>query len=193
MATVEEITALLSDLSAPNLEQVKTFVEFLANRQADVSTAAWCFDFVENFRDATLSASRDPAGMEVKVAEAACAGQTQVALWEHPPVIGSASVGYVVPIPPGLSAVKLKFAIGIRDGAELPADRFVAFRVLVNGWKLWSTVKNSHAWEEHAVAMPQLSSDVARVEFVTDGLGQHQWDWAVWGAPRIEGDSSTTS
>ncbi len=193
MATIEEITALLSNLSEPNREQVKTFIEFLASRQADVSTAAWCFDFVENFREATLSASRDPSGMEVKVADATCAGQTQMALWEHPPVVGSASVGYVVPVPPGLRDVKLKFAIGIRDGAELPADRFVAFRVVVNGWKLWSTVKNSHVWEEHAVAMPQLSSDVARVEFVTDGLGQHQWDWAVWGAPRMEGESTATS
>lgn len=65
---------------------------------------------------------------------------------------------------------KLKFSIGIRDGAELPDDRCVAFRVLVNGWKLWSTVKNAHAWEEHEVVMPRLGSDVVRIEFVTDGL-----------------------
>ncbi len=192
MATVEQVARLLSDLSASNLDFVQTFIEFLKTQQAAVSTASWCFDFIENFREAMLSASRDPAGMEVKVADATCGGQTQIALWEHPPVVGSASVGYTVPITPGLRDVKLKFAIGIRDGAELPTDRFVAFRVLINGWKLWSTVKNSHPWEEHAVAMPQLGSDVARVEFVTDGLGQHQWDWAVWGAPRLEGESKPT-
>jgi hypothetical protein len=101
---------------------------------------------------------------------------------------GSAHVGYVVPIPSGLRQVKMKFSIGIRDGSELPADRFVAFRVLVNGWKLWSTVKNSHPWEEHEIKMPQLSSDVARIEFVTDGSGDNRWNWAVWGEPRLEGE-----
>src|SRR5512141_3171057 len=97
-------------------------------------------------------------------------------------------VAFLVPIPPGVQSVKLKFSIGIRDGSELPLDRFVAFRVLVNGWKLWSQVKNQRDWEEHQVAMPQLSSDVVRIEFVTDGLGQHRWDWAVWGAPRLEAE-----
>ena len=104
---------------------------------------------------------------------------------------GAASVGYLVPIPTGLRQIKLRFAIGIRDGAELPADRYVAFRIVVNGWKLWSTVKNSHSWEEHEVKMPQLSSDVARIEFITDGLGDNRWNWAVWGEPRLEGDTST--
>jgi hypothetical protein len=109
-------------------------------------------------------------------------------LWEHPPVSGSASVSYLVPIPNGLRDAQLKFAIGIRDGSELPADRFVAFRVLVNDWKLWSAVKSSRAWQTYAVAMPQLGSDVARIEFVTDGLGDNRWNWAVWGEPRLEGE-----
>ena len=30
--------------------------------------------------------------------------------------------------------------------------------------------------------------DVARIQLVTDGLGNHQWAWAAWGAPRLEGD-----
>ena len=101
---------------------------------------------------------------------------------------GSANVGYLVPIPAGLCQVTLKFAIGIRDGAELPSDRFIAFRVLVNGWKLWSAVKNSRAWEEHEVKMPQLGSDIARIEFITDGLGDNRWNWAVWAEPRLEGE-----
>jgi hypothetical protein len=187
MATIEEITALLSGLSEPNLEEVRTFVEFLKSKQMGPATAAWCFDFLENFKEATVSASRDPSGMEVKIADATCAGVTQPALWQHPPVTGSGLIAYLVPIPTGLRDVKLKFSIGIRDGSELPADRFVAFRVLVNGWKLWSTLKSKGAWEDHQVDMPQLSSDLARVEFVTDGMGQHQWDWAVWGLPRLEG------
>ena len=36
--------------------------------------------------------------------------------------------------------------------------------------------------------MPILPGDVARVQFVTDGLGNHQWAWAVWGDPMLVGE-----
>ncbi len=187
MTTIAEITALLQDLSEASLDEVRALVESLRRREANTRGGEWHFDFIANFRDASVAATRDPAGMEVKVAEATCAGVTRPALWEHPPVSGSVSVSYLVPIPPGLRDVKLTFAVGIRDGAELPRDRLIAFRVIVNGWKLWSTVKNAHTWEEHAVEMPQLESNLARIEFVTDGLGDNRWNWAVWGEPRLEG------
>jgi hypothetical protein len=179
MATIDEITALLRGLSAEHLERVRAFVESL---RRDARAAAWSFDFLQHFSEATHS------GMEIQVADATCASVTRPALWEHPPMSGSANVGYLVPIPAGLCQVTLKFAIGIRDGAELPSDRFIAFRVLVNGWKLWSAVKNSRAWEEHEVKMPQLGSDIARIEFITDGLGDNRWNWAVWAEPRLEGE-----
>ena len=185
MAFLEEITALLQDLSPDDLERVRAFIVALKQHAAH---AGWSFDFLEHFGDASKSSSREPGGMEIKVADAVCENVARPALWEHPPVSGSASVGYLVPIPPGVRGIKLVFAIGIRDGSELPADRFIAFRVLVNGWKLWSTVKNTRAWQEHSVAMPQFGSDVARVEFVTDGLGDNRWNWAVWGEPRLEGE-----
>jgi hypothetical protein len=188
MATIAEITALLEGLSAQHLEQVHTYLESLRREQAQGDHAAWSFDFLEKFGEATHSASRAPAGMEIKVAAATCGGVTRPALWEHPPASGAANVGFLVPVPPGLRNIKLKFAIGIRDGAELPPDRAVAFRILVNGWKLWSTVKNAHAWEEFAIEMLQVSSDVARVEFLTDGMGDNRWNWAVWGEPRLEGE-----
>jgi len=197
MTTIEEIAARLAGLSPRGLEEVRAFVELVHRKEAGVvdpatysgvSSAAWSFDFLENLREATLSASRDPAGMEIRVADATCGGVTRPALWEHPPASGSANVGFLVPVPSGLNPIKLKFATGIRDGAELPTDRGVAFRVLVNGWKLWSTVKNARAWEEHELEMPQIGSDVARIEFVTDGLGDSRWNWAVWGEPRLEGE-----
>ena len=188
MAAIDEIAALLQGLSPQELAQVRAFVESLRREPATAQGAAWSFDFLENFRDATLLASRDPAGMEIKVAEAMCGDVTRRALWEHPPASGSAIIAYLVPVPDGLRNIKLKFAIGIRDGAELPTDRAVAFRVRLNGWKLWSAVKNTHAWEEHALEMPQISSDVARIEFLTDGLGDSRWNWAVWAEPRLEGE-----
>ncbi|MBI5300506.1 MAG: hypothetical protein HY868_00100 [Chloroflexi bacterium] len=185
MASLDDLIAQLRDLNDDELQRVRAFIEMLRGARA---SAAWSFDFLAHFDHAAKSASRNPGGMEIRVADATCASITRLALWEHPPVSGSASVGYLVPIPNGLREMKLKFSVGIRDGSELPPDRFIAFRVLVNGFKFWSTVKNTHAWEEHAVTMPQLGSDVARIEFVTDGLGDNRWNWAVWGEPRLEGE-----
>jgi hypothetical protein len=36
--------------------------------------------------------------------------------------------------------------------------------------------------------MPALAGDVARIEFFTDGLGNHEWAWAVWGEPKLTGE-----
>lgn len=183
----QELDERLARLSAAQLARVSEFVDSLL--QTDEARARqWSFDFVERFVDAKVSAQRERAGMEVCVDDAVCGGALKRALWEHPPVSGAAVVSYVVLIPPNLRALKLKFFTGIRDGSELPGDRYVAFRVLVNGWKLWSAVKNSRAWDEYTVAMPESSSDVLRIEFQTDGLGDHRWNWAVWGEPKLIAD-----
>lgn len=178
MTILQEINEQLQHLSPDDLARVRAFIQAL---QQEKRRASWCFDFLEHFSQATA------LGMEVKVAPATCEGITRAALWEHPPASGSARVAYLVPIAADVRDVTLKFAIGIRDGSELPADRFVAFRVLVNGWKLWSAVKSARAWEEYTVPMPQLSSDLVRIEFITDGLGDNRWNWAVWAEPRLEG------
>lgn len=180
MATLDQVIALLRDLSPANLDRVRAFVESLRNDSARANV--WHFDFIENFHEATHT------GLQVQVESATCDGITRPALWEHPPASGSANISYTLPIPTSITHLKLKFSIGIRDGSELPQDRFIAFRVMVNGWKLWSTLKNSHAWQDHEIAMPHLSSDIARIEFVTDGMGDNRWNWAVWGEPRLEGE-----
>lgn len=189
MTNPNDLTVVLSQLSEESLRQVLDFAQYLSWRESQSQTRVpWSFDFIEHFAGADSRAERDPAGLEVKIADASCGGVTRAALWEHPPLTGAARVNYVVPIPADLGKLKLRFAIGIRDGAELPTDRYVAFRVAVNDWKLWSAVKNSHRWDEYEVEMPEMSSDVLRITFITDGLGDHRWNWAVWGQPRLEGE-----
>ncbi len=187
MSERQELNELVSQLDDAQVSRVRAFAETLlhANRQNDT---VWSYDFAEKFSEAKVSAQRDRAGMEVKVGDATCDGVTKRALWEHPPLAGAAIVSYAVPIPRQLRDLKLYFSAGIRDGAQLPNDRFVAFRVVVNGWKLWSVVKNTRAWDEYIVAMPELGSDIARIEFQTDGLGDHRWNWAVWGEPKLIAD-----
>ncbi len=191
MANIEEIANQLESLGPESLDQLAQFIEYLKWKEGiatgDVSGKPWSFDFVEHFRQAIVSAEFDVAGMEVQVGEASCSGELRMALWEHPPVHGSAIVEYQVPVPADVANLRISFATGIRDGSQLAQGNVVAFRLFVNNWKLWSDTQHVRNWREHKVPMPLLSGDVARIQFVTDGLGNHRWAWSVWAEPRLVG------
>jgi hypothetical protein len=192
MAALEEIVNQLESLTTESLAELGRFVEYLKWKQGPAPIQAtgrpWDFDFVEHFRRATVTADHDPAGMEVRVGEAACDGDSRMALWQHPPVQGSAVVEYQVPVPAGVGNLRLGFATGIRDGSHLAEGNVVAFRLFVNDWKIWSDTQHLKEWKSREITMPSLPGDVARIQFVTDGLGNHQWAWAAWGAPRLLGE-----
>lgn len=192
MVELEQIVSQLESLTPESLAELGRFIEYLKWKQAPSPAAgvgqSWAFDFVEHFRRAVLTADYDPAGMEVQVGEAACAGDSRMALWQHPPVQGSAIVEYQVPVPANVNKLRLRFATGIRDGSQLAEGNLVAFRVFVNDWKIWSGTQRIRDWKEHEIDMPTLPGDVARIQFVTDGLGNHEWAWAVWGEPRLVGE-----
>jgi hypothetical protein len=192
MTTLEEITAELESLTPDSLVELARFVEYLKWKQGSMPTEAtsqaWAFDFVEHFRRAIVTADHDAAGMEVQVGEATCDGDSRMALWQHPPVQGSAIVEYQVPVPADVNRLRLMFSTGIRDGSQLATGNVVAFRIFINDWRMWSDTQHAQRWKEHEVLMPALPGDVARVQFVTDGLGNHQWAWAVWGEPRLVGE-----
>jgi hypothetical protein len=192
MTTLEQVVDGLDSLTPASLDDLARFVEYLKWKQgATAATTAgypWTFDFVEHFRRAIVSADHDPAGMEVQVGEATCNGEQRMALWQHPPVQGSAIVEYQVPVPTDVRNLCLRFATGIRDGSHLAEGNVVAFRLFVNGWKIWSDTQHARTWKQHEITMPSLAGDVARIQFVTDGLGNHQWAWATWGEPRLAGE-----
>lgn len=191
MATLQEIASQLDSLTAENLDELVRYIEYLRWKQSPAisqpSGWPWSFDFVENFRHATVSTDRDPAGMEVRVGEVACDELVRMALWQHPPVQGAAHVEYQVPVPSGARHLRLQFATGIRDGSHLAEGNVVAFRLFVNDWKIWSETQHIQKWRTHEVEMPALRGDIARIQFVTDGLGNHQWAWAAWAEPRLLG------
>lgn len=191
MASIEEIVDQLESLGAESLDELARFVEYLKWKQGPSTGAVagqpWSFDFVEHFRRAIVSADPDPAGMEVQVGEAMCGGDLRMALWQHPPVQGSAIVEYQVPVPTEVSNLHICFATGIRDGSQMAQGHVVAFRLFVNNWKLWSDTQHARQWKEYEIAMPLLPGDVARIQFVTDGLGNHRWAWSAWAEPRLTG------
>jgi hypothetical protein len=192
MTDLTEILDQLETLTPESLDELARFVDYLKWKQrpalAGGTSQPWAFDFVEHFRRAVLTADHDPAGMEVQIGEAACDGDSRMALWQHPPVQGASLVEYQVPVPADVGDLRLRFATGIRDGSQLAGGNVVAFRIFVNDWRIWSDTQHARKWKEHEITMPTLPGDVARIQFVTDGLGNHQWAWAVWGEPRLVGE-----
>jgi hypothetical protein len=184
----DSIAALAPEDQARVAEYV-SYLRWRADQAQAASQAAghpWCYSLLENFASADVRASKSPAGMEVKLAEAVVGGESRPALWQHPPVNGESTVEYHVPIPAGVQALRLRFAIGIRDGGE-GVERLVAFRVRAEGWQVWSRAAYPRVWTPFEVALPFRAGDVLRLTLATDGLGQHPWAWAVWGDPELTG------
>lgn len=192
MHSLDEIANDLESLSPEGLQELARFVEYLkwkeTPRRQKVTGATWGFPFIEEFHRAVVSAERGQAGMDVQVGEAACNGEWRMALWQHPPIQGASMVEYQVPVPANVRNLRLLFATGIRDGSQLASGNIVAFRVFVNDWRIWSHTQHACRWLEHEVEMPSLPGDVIRVQFVTDGLGNHKWAWAAWAEPRLVGE-----
>jgi hypothetical protein len=180
----------IEQLSAESQAKVAEYVAFLQWHEAQQQAAAvegWSFSFIEAFKAAAVSASREAGGMDVKMAPATVGGETQPALWAHPPVVGQAVIEYHVPVPQQVREVRLRLAIGIRDGARIAPDNLVAFSVRVNGLRVWGQQSNAQSWQAVEIPLKLLSGDIARVEFATEALGSHQWTWAVWGNPELVG------
>jgi hypothetical protein len=186
---IERISALSSE-SRTKLAEYVDFLQWQETQNQARSVKGWTFSFIEAFKEATVRASQDAAGMDVKMSPASVGGQTRPALWGHPPVAGQAIIEYHVPIPQQVSNVRLRLAIGIRDGAKIAADNLIAFSVRVNGMRVWGRQSNTLTWQETDFPLDLVVGDIARIEFTTEALNSHQWTWAVWGAPELTGKLS---
>lgn len=196
---IDAIIRRISDLNDQSLNQLSQFISYLKWQEElwnslldDQATSpgqvvVWQYDFLEAFPAARKASTRKPEMMEIKVAPATCGMIQQLALWEHPPVSGAAVCEYTVHIPPGVNAVKMRFAAGIRDGSMMQGDNLCAFRIYVNGVRLWSITKQTSSWERYQIDLPSLSGQDAVIQFMTDALGDNRWNWAAWGEPVLLG------
>lgn len=193
MSSTGNLEAQIAALSTEDQALVRDFVAYLHWRRSNPcdeqrdQERAWRYNFLEYFAEAGVRAARDVKGMEVKAAVATVGGENRPALWLHPPVNGEALVEYHVPVPAGLRDLRLRFAIGIRDGSQ-GVDQLVAFRIRVDGWQIWSRAAWPVKWEETEVELPFQAGNVLRLSFATDGLGSHRWDWAAWAEPQLIGE-----
>ena len=198
--TVDAIGRRIADLSDRSLTQLSQYISYLKwqeelwiglldqeSEPGSQQPLVWEYDFLEAFSTATTVATRSPDMMEVKVATATCGMVQQPALWEHPPVTGSAVCEYQVQIPANVDTLRLRFGIGIRDGALMEGENLCAFRLFVNGARVWSATKQTCDWERFVVDLPSLAGQEIIVQFTTDALGDSRWNWAAWGEPMLLG------
>jgi hypothetical protein len=150
----------------------------------------WVYDLIEQFEQATVTATQSAQGMEVRVAAASCEREQRLSIWQHPPTAGASVVQYQLDVPADVARLRFRAKAGIRNGsliAESP-DNYVAFRLYVNGVRLWSAAKNSTTWDDVSVDLPTLAGQPITLQLVTDGLGDARWNWAVWGTPLLIGE-----
>ena len=198
--TIDALVRRISDLNEQSLTQLSQYISYLKWQEelwnslledetpADPTQALlWQYDFIEAFPAARKVSTRKPDSMEIKVGMASCGMVQQMALWEHPPVAGSAVCEYTLHVPADLNALQLRFAVGIRDGALMEGDNLCAFRIFVNGIRLWSATKQTNPWERYQIDLPSLMGQEMIIQFITDGLGDNRWNWAVWGEPLLLG------
>jgi len=191
MDPLDNLIEKLKTLSPESIGQLNTFVNYLQWQEQYVSGKAkgamWSYDFIEHFAEAEKSPQHDEQGAEIKIGMAVSDGVEKPAVFAHPPVQGRSVVEFYVPIPQDIETLKLKLAIGIRDGAKLAGSNLVAFSVQMNGYRIWGTQTNLRRWQEFELPLTAQVGDINQIAFVTEALGNHQWTWAAWGSPVIEG------
>lgn len=191
MSNLPQFIKQIEQLSPKSQAQLGQYIDFLqwqeSQDKATPAGAGWSFGFIETFKEANIYASEDPAGMDVKLAPATVGGESRPAVWAHPPVAGQAVIEYHVPVPQQVSDVKLRLAIGLRDGAKIAAGNLVAFTIKVNGIRAWGQQSNQLTWQEFEIPVQVITGDMVRFEFSTEALGSHEWTWAVWGDLELVG------
>jgi hypothetical protein len=187
---LSQLIAQIEQLSSENQARLADYVAFLnwQEDQGQVTEAkGWSFSFIEGFKDASVYATEEPAGMDVQMGPATVGGVRRPALWAHPPVAGQAVIEYYVPIPQQVGEIQLHLAVGIRDGAQISENNLVAFGVRVNGMRVWGHQSNELTWQQSTITLNVAAGDMVRFEFTTEALGNHEWTWAVWGNPELSG------
>ena len=198
--TLDAVIRRIRDLNEQSLLQLSQYVGYLKWQEElwqslmeeevaddDEFVLVWTCDLLEAFPESRHSATRTSDLMEVRLDTASCGLVQRPALWQHPPVEGSAVVEYELRIPAEVERLRLQFAVGIRDGAQMQDDNFCAFRVLLNGVRVWSDTKQTCSWERFVTDLPNQSGQPAVLQLMTDGLGNSRWNWAVWAEPQLLG------
>ena len=120
-------------------------------------------------------------------------GVEKPAIFEHPRGEGDARIEYDMELPQLESneGLILHFSIGLRDGIDfdnpLTKPDGVRFAIEVSGKRQFEAVSETCGWDEYAIALSEFAGQQVQVAFLTEcnGAGNTNYDWALWGNPRI--------
>jgi hypothetical protein len=102
----------------------------------------------------------------------------QNAVFGHPPTNGHTLLTWTLSLPT-TSNLKLGWSAGIADGALSPSG--VEFSVRINGLTYWTMFQQSPAgWTPGSLDLSNWRGQTILVQFVTDSLGNNDYDWAWW-------------
>lgn len=122
----------------------------------------------------------DSAARDVPVGPRACDGVTRKAFFAHPPPNGTTTLHFPILLP--ADPARLHTHIGIADGSKSKGVIFVAE---VNGRELARASLTPGAWREISADLAPWAGKPIVLSLITDSDGSYEFDWALWGEPRI--------
>ena len=150
-------------------------------------------DEVYNFVNEFQNSQSSPAEQTPASTQDSAGGVKKAALFEHPPAEGYARIQYEVTLPKVESNENLilHFSIGLRDGVdfELPHTKpdGVQFAIEISDERCFEGVSEACRWDEHLIDLSDFAGSTVQVAFLTNcnGAGNTDYDWALWGNPRV--------
>lgn len=177
----ESAEAIVTDSTEETVEDAEALLSFGVIDEV--------YNFVNEFQhsqssnaEQTSASTQDSAG-----------GVKKAALFEPPSAEGYARIQYEVTLPQVESNENLilHFSIGLRDGVdfELPhtTPDGVRFAIEVSGERHFEGVSRACRWDEHVADLSDFAGSTVQVAFLTNcnGAGNTDYDWALWGNPRV--------
>ena len=147
------------------------------------------YNFVDQFQH---SQSGDAEQISANAQDSA-GGVKKAALFEHPPAEGDARIQYEVLLPevePNENLI-LHFSIGLRDGVdfELPHTKpdEVRFAIEISDERRFVAVSEACRWDEYLIDLSDFAGSTVQIAFLTNcnGASNTDYDWALWGNPRV--------
>ncbi|MBM3214627.1 hypothetical protein FJZ36_06905 [Candidatus Poribacteria bacterium] len=143
-------------------------------------------DFVADFDRAAAENT-----LETSVSNSQSGGIAMPSIFQHPREAGDARLTYEVALPEdgGEARLILAFALGLRDGVRLddpktPVDG-VLCGISVDGHRVFEAIVHEPGWREHSVDLTPLAGRTVQLTFTANNNGTPNYDWLLWGNPRL--------
>ena len=191
--TVTVNTAEVEHIEGEATEAIVTDSVEEAIEDTEVPLTFGVIDEVYNFVDEFQHSESSDAEKTAANIQDSAGGVEKAALFEHPPAEGYTRIQYEVTLPQIESNENLilHFSIGLRDGVdfELPHTKpnGVLFAIEISGERRFEGVSKACRWDERLIDLSDFAGSAVQVAFLTDcnGAGNTNYDWALWGNPRV--------